>query len=61
MEVLLWALHREDIVPIQMTFEGYDFDVLTGASALVVAWLVRRRAPEVPALKSNRDVAGSPG
>lgn len=30
------------IVPHALTFDGYNFDVLTGASALPVAWLVAR-------------------
>jgi hypothetical protein len=40
-ELLLFGLHREGLVPVQMTFEGYNFDVLTGLSALGVAWLSR--------------------
>ena len=38
-ELLLWALYLENLAPIQMTFEGRNLDVLSGLSALVVAFL----------------------
>jgi hypothetical protein len=47
-EIFLWWGHREGIVPVQMTWEGRNFDVLTGLTALPVAWLAARRlAPPV--------------
>ena len=39
-ECFLWWGHREGIVPVQMTWEGRNFDVLTGLAALPLAWLV---------------------
>lgn len=33
-EVLLWALFASALLPVQMTFEGRNFDVITGASAV---------------------------
>lgn len=41
-ELVLFALHREGVVPARLTFEGANFDVLTGLSAPVVAWLAQR-------------------
>lgn len=41
-EWVLFQLHRDGIVPVQMTFEGRNFDVLTGLSAPLVAWLAYR-------------------
>jgi hypothetical protein len=38
-EVLLWALYEENQAPIQMTFEGRNFDILSGLSAPIVAYL----------------------
>ncbi len=38
-ELLLWALYLENQVPIQMTFEGRNLDVLSGLSAPVIAFL----------------------
>lgn len=43
-EWVLYQLHRDGIVPVQMTFEGWNFDVLTGLSAPLVAWLAWRGA-----------------
>ena len=37
-EMALWQLHREGSVPVQFTFEGRNLDVLTGLTAILVAW-----------------------
>jgi hypothetical protein len=42
-EVLLWALHAQGLLPVQMTFEGLNFDVLTGATAPLAAYLLTVR------------------
>jgi hypothetical protein len=41
-ELLLWLLFRRHTVPYQMTFEGRNWDILTGLSAPVMAYLYRR-------------------
>jgi hypothetical protein len=41
-EWVLFSLHRDGVTPVQMSFAGWNFDVLTGLSAPLVAWLVRR-------------------
>ncbi|MBL7841343.1 MAG: hypothetical protein JNJ75_14470 [Cyclobacteriaceae bacterium] len=35
-EVLLWALFSVSILPVQMTFEGRNFDVITGVTAVLL-------------------------
>jgi hypothetical protein len=42
-EVLLWALHGQGLLPVQMTFEGLNFDVLTGATAPLAGYLLTVR------------------
>ncbi len=42
-EVLLWALHGQGLLPVQMTFEGLNFDVLTGITAPLAAYLLTAR------------------
>jgi hypothetical protein len=43
-EVLLWALFVQDLLPIQMTFEGWNFDILVALTAPFAAWwLVGRK------------------
>jgi hypothetical protein len=43
-EILLWSLFIQNLLPVQMTFEGRNFDVLSGLAApLVVLFLVRSR------------------
>lgn len=37
-EVLIWLLFIQDLLPVQMTFEGMNFDVLTGLTAPFVAY-----------------------
>lgn len=41
-EVMLWLLLVAGILPVQMTFEGKNFDILAGISAPVVAVLVSK-------------------
>jgi len=40
-EILLWGIHRLGVLPVQMTFEGYNFDILTGLSAIGIAWAAK--------------------
>lgn len=42
-EILLWMLFIDNLAPIQMTFEGRNFDVLSGISAVIVAFMVSRK------------------
>jgi len=46
-EIFLDLGYRAGFVPVQMTLEGRNWDVLTGLTALPVAWLVaKNRAPK---------------
>jgi hypothetical protein len=42
-EVLLWALFAASVLPVQMTFEGRNFDILSGLTAPLIAWLTLRK------------------
>ncbi len=42
-EIGLALLHYAGIVPVQMTFEGRNWDILSGLVAVEVAWLASRR------------------
>jgi hypothetical protein len=53
-ELVLFALHREGALPVQMTFEGLNFDVVSGLSALGLgAILWRGRFPRRGVLAWN--------
>lgn len=41
-ELMLDALHRTGRLPVQMTFHGANFDILSGISAAAVGWLAAR-------------------
>ncbi|MFY7999641.1 MAG: hypothetical protein ACOVSW_13665, partial [Candidatus Kapaibacteriota bacterium] len=43
MEIILWQLFLAGIIPVQMTFEGRNFDILVGLTAPIVAWLLARK------------------
>src|SRR5262249_29644936 len=46
LELVMHQIAREGVMPVEMSFSGYNFDILTGASALVVAALLwMDRAP----------------
>ena len=38
-EILLWMLFIQELLPIQMTFEGRNFDILAGITGPMVAYL----------------------
>lgn len=43
LELVLHGWHGEGVVPIQMTFEGWNYDVVTGvASGAAAMWIARR-------------------
>jgi hypothetical protein len=42
-ELALWGLAALHLGPELLTFEGRNFDIITGATAPLVAWLVVRR------------------
>ncbi|KUG06584.1 hypothetical protein [Solirubrum puertoriconensis] len=47
MEVVLWLLFVGGEIPVQMTFEGLNYDILTGLTAPIIAYFcfVRRSWP----------------
>ena len=58
LEVILHGLFESGDLPIQMTWSGYNLDVLTGASALGLGLLASRR-PLPPALVFAWNLMGS--
>jgi hypothetical protein len=40
LELAMHALHERGIMPEQMSYSGRNFDIVTGITALIVAWLV---------------------
>ena len=44
-ECFLWWGHREGVVPVQMTWEGRNYDVFSGLAALPLAWWVATGQP----------------
>ncbi|HWA06781.1 MAG TPA: hypothetical protein VG961_09550, partial [Ignavibacteria bacterium] len=55
MELVLWLLFIKNIIPVQMTFEGINYDILIGTSAPLVGYyaLSRNKWPRVTALLWN--------
>lgn len=47
-EVVLYWLYLEKLIPVLMVFEGRNFDILSGLSAPAIAWLgyVKHRLPK---------------
>ncbi len=40
LELILHSLYKQGVVPIQMTYSGHNFDIITGVFAFVVAGLL---------------------
>jgi hypothetical protein len=49
-EILLWMLFIQNLMPVQMSFEGRNFDILAGLSAPLVAFLISRNKISKPVL-----------
>jgi uncharacterized membrane protein len=41
-EILLWQAYERGLLPVQMTFEGRNFDILAGILALVAGYMMWR-------------------
>lgn len=55
LEVVLWLLFNANLIPVQMTFEGRNFDILAALTAVPVAYFccVRKSWPRVIAMIWN--------
>jgi hypothetical protein len=54
LELVLHQWWKEGVLPVQMTFEGHNFDIVTGGLAIVVAlWAWRGKAPREVILGFN--------
>lgn len=54
LELVMHEAAREGVMPVQMTFTGWNFDIVTGASAILVAGLAAKgRAPRGVVLAWN--------
>ena len=42
-EILIWLVFIQNLLPIQMTFEGNNFDILVGIFALPIGYLVAKQ------------------
>lgn len=54
-EILIWLLFVQELLPVQMTFEGMNYDVLSGLLAPVVAYFcfTKARWPKWVAIAYN--------
>jgi len=43
-EIFLWMLYDDGRLPVQMTFEGRNWDILAGITAIPAAWFLARRS-----------------
>jgi hypothetical protein len=43
LELLMHRAYAEGVMPWQMSYSGWNFDILTGITAIPVAWLAHRR------------------
>jgi hypothetical protein len=57
LELMLHRAYREGLMPVQMSYSGFNFDILTGLSAIVVALYIARH-PNAVALARVWNAAG---
>jgi len=55
MEVLLWLMFLNNLIPVQMSFEGLNYDILAGLSAPIIGYyaLAVQKWPRISALLWN--------
>ncbi len=41
-ELILWQGFNKGLLPVQMTFEGYNYDILSGIFAIPFGWMMSR-------------------
>jgi hypothetical protein len=56
LELVMARAAREGVMPPEMSLHGYNFDILTGLSAIPVAWALKRQA--MPALAAAFSALG---
>jgi hypothetical protein len=59
LELLMHRAAEEGVMPAQMSYSGWNFDILTGITAVPVAWLLARGMPYARALALAWNVLGS--
>jgi hypothetical protein len=57
-EILLWLAFTANLLPVQMTFEGGNFDILSGLLALPVGYLLLKKKTFSPKLAIAFNVIG---
>jgi len=57
-ELLLLMAFLKNLLPVQMTFEGFNFDILSGILALPVGYLLSRKKSYAPQLAVAYNVIG---
>ena len=59
LELLMHRAADEGIMPVQMSYSGWNYDIMTGATALPVAWLLARGVRHARALAFAWNVLGT--
>ena len=49
-ELIIWGAYREGIVPLQTTFEGYNYDIIIGLTAVPLAYFTKKDKVSVTVL-----------
>jgi hypothetical protein len=42
LEIVMHQAAREGVMPVEMSYAGYNFDIVSGATALLIAWQLRK-------------------
>jgi len=57
-ELILWQAFAKNILPVQMTFEGRNWDIASGVLALVVAWMVLHKRNNYRTIATAYNIIG---
>ena len=59
LELLMHRAADEGVMPQQMTYTGWNFDIITGVTAMPVAWLLARGYPHARSIATAWNVLGA--
>lgn len=58
MEFILWLLYRYKVIPVQMTFEGRNYDIIIGLTAPIIVYYCFNRKIWPPKIALVWNIAG---
>lgn len=57
-ELILWQGYVRGLLPIQMTFEGYNYDIVSGILAILAGWIINHKPASAKVVGTVYNIIG---